>query len=251
MEKPHTIYRILILTLLCYAIGCTSKAQHSIYPKTNEPIEIVSVQFDKWKKGEASFFELLADDVVWIVSGRSPVSGTYHGKIYFLERAVNPIIGKLKTPLKPELISLTSDSSFVWLHFRATATTITDRVYENTYVWKLQLKDGKITSGIAFLDTYKLALLMNQEETTMDKTIEETKEYIGMWVTKDGYIRHELLPDNRYDEARGNRKSAYQGSYKVTGNHIDYKDDTGFTADGEFKDGILYHGGMILYKEKN
>ena len=82
------------------------------------------------------------------------------------------------------------------------------------------------------------------------KTIEETKGYIGMWVTKDGHIRHELLPDNRDDEARGNRKSAYQGSYRVTGNHIDYKDDTGFTADGEFKDGILYHGGMILYKEK-
>ncbi|WP_211341758.1 Atu4866 domain-containing protein [Ulvibacterium marinum] len=31
---------------------------------------------------------------------------------------------------------------------------------------------------------------------------------------------------------------------------MDYKDDTGFTADGEFKDGILYHGGMIFYKEK-
>lgn len=93
----------------------------------------------------------------------------------------------------------------------------------------------------------------NNKSITMEqsKTIEETKDYIGMWVTKDGYIHHELLPNNRYDEARGNRKSAYQGSYKVTGNHIDYKDDTGFTADGEFKDGILYHAGMILYKEKN
>ena len=84
----------------------------------------------------------------------------------------------------------------------------------------------------------------------MNATIEETKEYIGMWVTKDGYVRHELLASKRYDEARGNLKSAYQGSYKITGNHIDYKDDTGFTADGQFKDGILYHGGMILYKEK-
>src|SRR5690606_703988 len=82
-------------------------------------------------------------------------------------------------------------------------------------------------------------------------TIEKTKEYIGMWVTADGYIRHELLPGNRYDEARGSRKSAYQGSYRVTGNHIYYTDDTGFTADGEFRDGILYHAGMILYKEKN
>lgn len=87
----------------------------------------------------------------------------------------------------------------------------------------------------------------NKMET--NETIEQTKDYIGMWVTADGYIRHELLPSHRYDEARGKRQSAYQGKYTVNGNHIDYKDDTGFTADGEFRDGILYHAGMILYKE--
>ncbi|MBX4870757.1 MULTISPECIES: Atu4866 domain-containing protein [Rhizobium] len=70
--------------------------------------------------------------------------------------------------------------------------------------------------------------------------------YVGMWVTEDGYIRHELLPNGRYDEARGKRKSAYQGSYVVTGNHIDYVDDTGFTADGDFVDDVLYHAGMVL-----
>jgi hypothetical protein len=85
----------------------------------------------------------------------------------------------------------------------------------------------------------------------MDKTIEETKDYIGMWVTGDGYVCHELLPGNRYDEARGGRKSAYQGSYVVKGNHIDYKDDTGFIADGDFKNGVLYHGGMIFTKKNN
>ncbi|MFC4142354.1 Atu4866 domain-containing protein [Pedobacter mendelii] len=91
----------------------------------------------------------------------------------------------------------------------------------------------------------------NKRKMIMKLTIEESKEYIGMWVTKDGYIRHELLPNNRYDEARGSKMSAYQGKYNVRANHINYKDDTGFNADGEFKDGILYHAGMILYKEKN
>lgn len=42
----------------------------------------------------------------------------------------------------------------------------------------------------------------------MTVSMETSKAYIGMWVTKDGYIRHELLPENRYDEARGDRKSA-------------------------------------------
>jgi Agrobacterium tumefaciens protein Atu4866 len=74
--------------------------------------------------------------------------------------------------------------------------------------------------------------------------------YVGMWVTQDGYIRHALLPGGRYDEARGKQKSAYQGNYTVRGDHIDYLDDTGFTADGEFKDGVLYHAGMVLYREQ-
>ncbi|WP_339303910.1 Atu4866 domain-containing protein [Paenibacillus sp. FSL R5-0519] len=73
--------------------------------------------------------------------------------------------------------------------------------------------------------------------------------YVGMWVTKNGYIRHELLPSGRYDEARGDRQSAYQGRYVVEGDHIEYVDDTGFTADGDFKEGVLYHAGMVLYRE--
>lgn len=75
--------------------------------------------------------------------------------------------------------------------------------------------------------------------------------YIGMWVTADGYIRHELLPGGRYEEARWHRKSAYRGNYTIRENHIDYKDDTGFITDGNFVDGILYHAGMVLYKENH
>ena len=73
--------------------------------------------------------------------------------------------------------------------------------------------------------------------------------YLGMWVTKDGHIRQELLPDGRYDEARGTTQSAYTGRYTINGNHIDYVDDIGFTADGEFRGGVLYHGGYVFYRE--
>jgi hypothetical protein len=72
--------------------------------------------------------------------------------------------------------------------------------------------------------------------------------YVGLWVTSDGHIRHELLPNGRYVEARGARERAYQGRYEITGDHIDYWDDTGFTADGEFIDGVLHHAGMILHR---
>ncbi|WP_077310460.1 Atu4866 domain-containing protein [Terribacillus halophilus] len=85
----------------------------------------------------------------------------------------------------------------------------------------------------------------------MKKEHRNAHPYVGMWVTADGHIRHELLLNGRYDEARGNRKSAYQGSYTMKGDHIEYIDDTGFTADGDFINGVLYHAGMVLKREEN
>jgi hypothetical protein len=74
--------------------------------------------------------------------------------------------------------------------------------------------------------------------------------YVGLWVTEDGYVRQELRANGRYDEARGNRQSAYQGRYEIDGDDIRYWDDTGFTADGRFIDGVLHHGGMIMRREE-
>ncbi|WP_247703850.1 Atu4866 domain-containing protein [Streptomyces sp. RK76] len=67
--------------------------------------------------------------------------------------------------------------------------------------------------------------------------------FLGVWVDDNDFVRQELLPDGRYDEARGNRPSAYQGRYWITGNRIDYLDDLGFWAFGEFRDGHLHHAG--------
>jgi hypothetical protein len=68
-----------------------------------------------------------------------------------------------------------------------------------------------------------------------------------MWVTDDGRVRHELLPNGRYVAARGTRARAYEGRYEVAGAHIEYWDDTGFTADGAFAGpDTLHHGDMIL-----
>lgn len=78
---------------------------------------------------------------------------------------------------------------------------------------------------------------------------DRTHPYAGMWVTADGHLRHELLPDGRYIEARGEHEGACEGRYEVTGAHIEYRDDTGFTADGDFVEpDVLHHDGMVLYR---
>ena len=84
---------------------------------------------------------------------------------------------------------------------------------------------------------------------TSNDTPRAPHPYVGTWVTSDGFIRQELLPNGRYDEARGSRRSAYTGSYTVTGSHIDYVDDTGFTATGDVRDGVLFHEHLVLYRE--
>ena len=79
----------------------------------------------------------------------------------------------------------------------------------------------------------------------------QAQQYLGTWISEDRWVRHTLLPAGRYDEARGRREHAYRGSYRINGAHIDYVDDTGFTADGDFvhdDDGqsVLLHAGMVL-----
>jgi len=107
-----------------------------------------------------------------------------------------------------------------------------------------------IIAALAMAGLISLSTFIKPNTNSNHLTVMKNNEqFTGMWVTKDGYIRHELLPGGRYDEARGNKKSAYHGSYTINGNHIDYIDDTGFIADGDFKDGVLYHGGYIFYRE--
>ncbi|MEU9786020.1 Atu4866 domain-containing protein [Streptomyces phaeochromogenes] len=85
----------------------------------------------------------------------------------------------------------------------------------------------------------------------MTGTVEgDQVDVVGVWATADGHIRQELLPDGRYDEARGERASAYTGRYTVAGSRLDYVDDTGFASTADIQDGVPYHEHLVLYREQ-
>ncbi len=44
----------------------------------------------------------------------------------------------------------------------------------------------------------------------------------GVWTTADGFIRQELLPSGRYDEAWGRTRGVYRGRYEVSGARIQF-----------------------------
>ena len=70
--------------------------------------------------------------------------------------------------------------------------------------------------------------------------------YLGMWVDRTDFLHQELTADGRYDETRGGRPHAFQGRFWIDGDRIDYLDDLGFWAFGEFRGGVLYHAGYVL-----
>ncbi|GGJ48691.1 Atu4866 domain-containing protein [Streptomyces brasiliensis] len=83
-------------------------------------------------------------------------------------------------------------------------------------------------------------------ETRTDAAETSPESYLGTWIDKQDFVHQHLTADGRYDETRGGRPHAYQGSYWISGNRIDYLDDLGFWAFGEFVDGVLHHAGYTF-----
>jgi hypothetical protein len=74
--------------------------------------------------------------------------------------------------------------------------------------------------------------------------------YLGVWIDATGFIHQELTADGRYDETRGGRPHAYQGSFWIDGDRIVYRDDLGFWAYGRFTDGVLHHAGHTFTRQR-
>ncbi|WP_285628513.1 Atu4866 domain-containing protein [Kineosporia sp. NBRC 101677] len=102
---------------------------------------------------------------------------------------------------------------------------------------QVQLWDGRPVN---------LAAATPAEPTEATVKSDQEHAYAGMWIDDTDFLHQELLPDGRYDETRGGRPHAYQGRYWIQGDRIEYLDDLGFWAFGEFRDGVLHHAGYRL-----
>lgn len=242
--------RFIVVVTLAFAalIGGLALAQNRD-STTERNRQFIAQAFEKWAAGGGTFFQdVLAPDATWTIKGTSPAAGSYRGRDAFLEQAVAPFAARLSSPVRPTVKGIWAEGDHVIVHWDGAATAADGAPYSNSYVWIFRMANLRASEVTAFLDlvpyddVIRRIPIDQQGDTQMNQ-----HPYVGMWVTDDGRIRHELLPNGRYDEARGTRESAYQGRYEVKGNQIDYWDDTGFTADGVFVDeNTLHHGGMIF-----
>lgn len=147
----------MIAFLLASLLSCSTLADDV----TQENAALIQNAFNDWRAGQGGIFQLLADDVVWVVAGNSPVSGTYRSREQFMAEAVKPITDKLATPIVPSVRQIVAQGSLVVAYWDGQATAKDGSRYTNSYSWHMQLKNGRITHVTAFLDTWRLAELMN------------------------------------------------------------------------------------------
>lgn len=130
--------------------------------------EIISEGFANWANGTGSFFDLLADDAEWTITGSSPVSKTYTSRQQFLDEAIIPINERLSARIIPTVRGIYADGDMVIALWDGTATAKDGKPYENTYSWYMTMKDGRIVKVVAFFDTIDFTEFWNRvtpEET--------------------------------------------------------------------------------------
>lgn len=113
----------------------------------------VEAAFRAWGDGTGSPFELLEDDAIWTIVGRSVVAGSYQGREAFLREVIRPFQARMREPLRPSIRRIYVDASTVIVFFDAAATARDGKPYTNTYAWFLEMRDGRIVAASAFFDT--------------------------------------------------------------------------------------------------
>jgi uncharacterized protein (TIGR02246 family) len=121
---------------------------------TAENKKLIQDVFAAWANGDGmAFFNLLAEDASWTVLGSCPISGTYVGRQRLVEDALTPQRAKLAGPPTPTVLNLIAEGDTVVIQWVGKGTTKSGQPYNNSYCYIVQVKNGKIIHGTAYLDT--------------------------------------------------------------------------------------------------
>ena len=116
--------------------------------------KLVQEAFTAWANGDGmAFFNLLADNATWTVMGTCPISGTYVGRERLVEDALKPQRAKLAGPPTPTVPQLIAEGDTVVIQWMGKGTTKAGQPYNNSYCYVVQIENGSIIRGTAYLDT--------------------------------------------------------------------------------------------------
>jgi uncharacterized protein len=114
---------------------------------------LVEASFAAWGDGTGSPYDLLADDAIWTIVGRSLASKTYESREAFMTEVIGPFNARMSRGLKPTIRNIYADGDTVIVFFDAAGTARDGKPYANTYAWFLDMADGKVVKAFAFFDS--------------------------------------------------------------------------------------------------
>lgn len=124
--------------------------------------KLVTAGFESWRNGTGSFFDLLAEDVQWEITGSTPYSKTYTSKKQLMDEVLTPLNKKLKVKIKPTVRHIYTDGDMVIALWDGEALALDDKPYRSSYSWYMRMQNGRITQVTAFLDGIEFADIMKR-----------------------------------------------------------------------------------------
>lgn len=98
------------------------------------------------------FFDMLTDDVEWVLFGSHVFAGTHRGKSEIEERLIAPML-KVLVGSKFQIQNMIAEGDEVVVEGVGHAPTKDGREYNNTYCLVVTVRDGKISQIREYLDT--------------------------------------------------------------------------------------------------
>ncbi len=111
--------------------------------------------FAALEKGDGKpFFDLLADDVRWTISGTIAWSGTYRGKAAVQSQLLKPLFSQFAEKYKAKAARFVTEGDVVVVEFQGGAKTKTGRLHENRYCWICKFERDRIAELTEYTDTH-------------------------------------------------------------------------------------------------
>jgi ketosteroid isomerase-like protein len=129
---------------------------------SDENKRVVREAFRLWEEGDSGpFFDLIAEDVRWTVTGSTPVSGVYESKRALVEAAFGPLLERLAGTLSTRFVDLAAEGDKVFLRFESSGVAKTGLRYEQVYCFAMVMREQRVVEIVAYLDTELLAKIFS------------------------------------------------------------------------------------------
>jgi len=120
----------------------------------NENEKLVVDAFAAWQAGDGqAVFRLMSDDLEWRIIGTTDISGTYASRKEFLDMVNAKLTPRFAGQLLPTVERIFAEGKTVVAQFTSVAPTHSGPDYKQTYCWIMEVEEGEIRSGTAYLDT--------------------------------------------------------------------------------------------------